>query len=234
MNKTADRKREYAYCFVVLFYVFVLEVFFKSRKGTEFLLRIAEKNFWYQYLDTVFYGLFAILFLIVCMPRIRIWIRDFWERRRIILRDIVIAYVITLLLIAITGLLLVYMGLKEGPVKEAVNLAAQREGMLEVLTVVLIGPFAEEMVFRGFLYDKIRGRLNTAKKLPIVIWVIIVSLIFMLYHCEIADFSDIRIVLGYSPIFVEGLMMTALYEKDRNLIASLLLHIGINLLAIIS
>ena len=84
---------------------------------------------------------------------------------------------------------------------------------VQAITTVLIAPIGEELLFRGILYTAIkqRGRPQMA------LWV--TAVLFALIH-----FSPVNVL---SLLFL-AIVLTALYEKTKNLLAPILLHGAFN------
>ena len=80
-------------------------------------------------------------------------------------------------------------------------------------------PLAEEVFFRGFLYQGLRARWGVGWAL------VLTSLVFALVHLTPGVIP---------PIFCMSLLMTWLYERSRSLWTSILLHMMINGLAFIA
>lgn len=78
-----------------------------------------------------------------------------------------------------------------------------------------IGPIAEEIFFRGFLYNAFRARM------PVLVAGLLQSLIFAVCHV----YSPIQI----GVVFLMGVILTGVYEWRKTLITPILVHIGINL-----
>ena len=74
---------------------------------------------------------------------------------------------------------------------------------------VIIGPVAEEFIFRGMLYPFFKQRSH-----PILAW-FLVSILFALVHWDAGTFL---------ALFVLALMLTWLYEKTDNLLAPIAAH----------
>ena len=86
-----------------------------------------------------------------------------------------------------------------------------------VITITLIGPLAEEFLFRGLLYGAIRRWLSAK-------WTILVTAaVFALVH---------RSPIIMPPIFVLGLFLAYLYEKRRSLVATATMHVLQNTVAV--
>lgn len=79
-----------------------------------------------------------------------------------------------------------------------------------LLFACLIGPFLEEIFFRGFLYPAIKKRGGMAKA------VLLTSLLFALVHGN---------SVAFLPIFLLSSALCYLYEKRRNLVACWSLHV---------
>lgn len=84
------------------------------------------------------------------------------------------------------------------------------------ITLVLVGPLAEEVIFRGILYSSFRGRYG--------VWtsVILSALIFAVAHANIFQ------ALG---VFATGAILCLAYEKFNNLTAPFLMHAFNNFMA---
>jgi membrane protease YdiL (CAAX protease family) len=93
-----------------------------------------------------------------------------------------------------------------------------------IVYVVLIfsftlGPVAEELFFRGFLHNAFRARM------PLLVAAILQSVVFGLIHF----YSPMHI--GVVTLF--GLLLTAVYEWRKNLLAPILVHAGLNFISAI-
>jgi membrane protease YdiL (CAAX protease family) len=91
---------------------------------------------------------------------------------------------------------------------------AGRNIILLILSVVILGPLCEEIVFRGIIYR--RARLYTGVRPGAVIS----SLLFGLYHGNMIQFI-------YA--FFLGLLLCAIYEKSKNLKVCIAAHAALNL-----
>ncbi|QKG83687.1 CPBP family intramembrane metalloprotease [Kroppenstedtia pulmonis] len=97
---------------------------------------------------------------------------------------------------------------------------------LEFFAVGLLGPIAEEILFRGYLQKWLVGRIGA--------WagILVTALLFSLYHVDVASAA---------PIFVMGILLSGLTLYFRSLWPAILLHVinntvatGIDLLEIMS
>ena len=77
-----------------------------------------------------------------------------------------------------------------------------------VLTAVLVAPFAEEVLFRGFLYGALRSILGP--------WLAMVA--------TSALFAAMHPLAGFYSILMLGLLFAFLYERTGNLFAPIIVH----------
>lgn len=111
----------------------------------------------------------------------------------------------------------------EVPVHESVSMLLKQKVMLPMIIflVSILGPFCEEILFRGFIYTALRKRLG------IYIGIIVSSLIFTLVHSfEYAG------LLALFPIFILGIILAYLYERNKSLYPSIFLHACYNFAAL--
>ena len=89
---------------------------------------------------------------------------------------------------------------------------------LSFVTVVLLAPWAEELVFRGWIYSSLRQSFGIAAG------VIVTAVLFALAH---TDATGLYPVL----VFIPGLVMTLIREKNGSAKASFLAHAAYNCMA---
>ena len=87
-----------------------------------------------------------------------------------------------------------------------------------IFLAAVLGPFTEEVFFRGYLYPAMRKRLSAAPA------IIVNGALFSLIHLGLTAFL---------PIMVLGMAMAYLFEKTRSLVACTTFHILHNTLSII-
>ena len=85
------------------------------------------------------------------------------------------------------------------------------------LTLVVVAPIAEEIVFRGFLYGKIRGKLNeiVSDKISMMISILLVSLLFGIVHLQWN--------VGVN-VFAMSIVLCGLREITGTIYSGILLH----------
>jgi membrane protease YdiL (CAAX protease family) len=87
------------------------------------------------------------------------------------------------------------------------------------LLAVTVAPVCEEVFFRGFLYDALRSRM------PVLLAAILQSLLFAALH----TFGAMHNV----AVFFLGLILTAVYQWRKTLLAPIFVHAGNNLIAML-
>ena len=214
------------FVFLLIGHVLVEQVFF-----VKLLLRIADLKFWEFYFDPIFYSVFAVVFMVTQQKMLSESLRDYRKNYKKYLPHVVISVPITIALIVIVAITLSSLGIGDSSNETAVSEAVKASPILEGATVLFIGTFVEEMVFRGFIYETVRGKIKDGQRWLIWPWVLIASILFTLHHCNLEDFRSLKTMASYLIVFSEGLVMTGLYEKDRNIFSSLLLHCTINAIA---
>jgi membrane protease YdiL (CAAX protease family) len=100
---------------------------------------------------------------------------------------------------------------------KAVRDAFGQYHLLAVVAVSVIAPFAEETLFRGFLYGWLRGRV------PLWAAVALSAVIFALAHAELALLV---------PIFVLGCLLALVYERSGSLLPGMIIHAVFNLIGV--
>ena len=85
--------------------------------------------------------------------------------------------------------------------------------ILLFISTSIIGPIYEELVFRYIFYNKLKEFNSTNKS------ILITTTIFSLIHINI-----FKIIYA----FILGLILNITYEKNKNILSSILLHIAAN------
>ena len=135
-----------------------------------------------------------------------------WFKREGIVRDILWAvkmYPILFLSITVVSFLF-------PPIDETEKIQFDLNS-ITLLVLVVIGPFSEELIFRGFLYEYLRRRVKKETA------IIFTSLIFALFHP----------VSSFPVIMTLAVMLNFLYEMRDNIIVPMLLHSLNNLVVLI-
>ncbi len=96
---------------------------------------------------------------------------------------------------------------------------------LAVISIAIIAPIVEEIVFRGFIYGGLRPRLG------VTLSVLISAAVFALAHTLSVGGSIL--LLGPS-LFIAGLALALVYERSRSLVPGMVLHACFNLIAVVA
>jgi hypothetical protein len=92
---------------------------------------------------------------------------------------------------------------------------------LALLAVAVIAPIAEEIIFRGFTFGWLQGRL------PLWGAVLISAAIFSAAHVGWAEPSL------FLPVFLSGILLAYLYARSRSLWPGVIVHMTINIVGVI-
>lgn len=110
------------------------------------------------------------------------------------------------------------------------KLSQQYEYYLAFITLVLVAPFAEETLFRGYLYGKLK------KSVPIWLAILVTSLIFGLFHGAWnvgLDTLALSIVLCLLREITGGIWASILLHMTKNGIAFYVLFINPSILNVV-
>ena len=89
--------------------------------------------------------------------------------------------------------------------------------IISVISTGIIGPIYEEILFRYILYNRLKKKYSIKKS------ILITTILFALIHL-----SPIKIIYA----FILGLTMNILYERHKNILAPILIHISANTIVI--
>lgn len=140
-----------------------------------------------------------------------------------------IAYLIlTALVSAAAMVLLPFIDYSQAQETGFSQLSAQSEYILAFLSLVIVAPFAEEVLFRGYLFGKLR------KHVPLWIAILVTSLLFGLVHFQwnvAVDVFALSIVLCLLRVVSGSLWPSILLHMMKNGIAFYFLFINPALLS---
>lgn len=227
MDKT--KLENYIGYFFVLMY-FAGTIFFQTNFSQNVLLNIyGSSEFWDEFLDIIYYGVFAVALLFSFKNQI---IKNIKEIKITYIKYIGIAIVFIIITMVTSAIILSYNGIGESANQESISKSIGDYGLITLLVVVVFGPFVEEIVFRGVIYNLLRGEKENLSR--IVIANFFTSLIFAIYHCDIKYFLvfDTKQILSIIPLFFMGVGLSYVKEKTSNIGCSIATHIAINLISI--
>ena len=87
-------------------------------------------------------------------------------------------------------------------------------GLISALSTVLFAPIAEEVIFRGLVYTRLR------RAMPAWLACVLASLVFAVLHGQL---------LWIAYAFLMGVALTLVFERTGTLWSSILVHITFNL-----
>ena len=129
-------------------------IFFQTRLSENVLLNITgNTKLWDTYFEIIYYGIFAVACLLFYKNKIaasikKIKITDF--------KYIGIALIFIIITMVASAIILSYNGIGESANQEAINNYISDSGIITLLVVIILGPFVEEIVFRGIIYYLLR------------------------------------------------------------------------------
>ena len=125
----------------------------------------------------------------------------------------------SLLINVVYALTVSYLGVEylEPPEIPAHLLGDGLDRLISATVLVIIGPFAEEVFFRGFILAAM------IKSIGIIPGIIVTSLVFAISHGDVA-------IIG--PVFASGVILSLLYIKTGSLWPPLVAHSAQNCLAL--
>lgn len=89
---------------------------------------------------------------------------------------------------------------------------------LQIVTLIILGPFMEELLFRGLIYNRLKKISDSS------IAAYVSAIIFGVYH--------LNLVQGIYT-FIIGILLVFVYEKYNSLWAPYMLHMAANAMAVI-
>jgi len=98
--------------------------------------------------------------------------------------------------------------------------------ILAIVTITILAPIIEELLFRGFLQSYLKKYIG--RKLAICSSALLFSLFHFTFEQKIANIFII------SVLFTLGLMLGFIYERQKSLVASVALHAGFNIMSILN
>jgi len=172
-------------------------------------------------------GFFALLAVFVAVPRaldgVRLWQGAASARQAVIglLAGLLVwsaAQVLAGVLVAILHLL----GINPEGEQEVTAIAQQLPVPVAVLTIAVLAPIAEELFFRGFVFNAWEREYGTRRAL------IGATLLFGLAH--VPGGTPLAVVV----VLLLGLLLTGVYARTRNLATTIGIHATFNLASVLA
>ncbi|MBQ8904345.1 MAG: CPBP family intramembrane metalloprotease [Oscillospiraceae bacterium] len=198
--------------------------------GNKTLAAVFPKELLSEYTDSVFYGAFLIILLIVLRQAFLSAIEDFkknWQKRMLWTE---IFALISFVLMVVSSIALEVFGAEKSINETAWDIAVAECSILQILAVCVSGPVVEEVFDRGILFEALRGKEN--RLVRNIAAVIISSVIFAFSHVSLISFS-VGDMLGNIPIMMVGISFSVLYWKTGNVLCTILVHVVINIISVL-
>ena len=194
---------------------------------------LSEKQQWFifVYFDLIFYTLFFVVFVFINRTMLVKDIKDLVNNRSKYLRESVWTFAFIIVSsVTIAIFLSVVFSVGESSNEIAIDVASKSDFGVTALYVCLFGPIVEEFVFRGIIYEQLIGWVD--KKSWNYICVIVVSILFMCHHMNFSEMfcGDFTVIASYIPLFFVSLGVTYLYERNRNILLPITVHMAMNIL----
>ena len=217
---------------LLMVFYFAVFVFISTDYGRNKLLKLASREFWIKYSDVLLYSSFAIAWIMLSKDKLIRSLKNFIKTPKIYLKQCEWIGGITLVAMVATAIILSRFSIGDSPNQQAVDRTMESNMAMYTPVVCIIGPFVEEMVFHGTLYEQIRKKQKS--KMGVLITILGVAIFFALYHYGFINIfkPDYYVhFIEYLPVFVTGIGLTFLYEKTCNIFAPILVHMCINMIA---
>lgn len=178
---------------------------------------------------------YALLALIICLLTIPlllfIWKRDrkieeresfqmeAWQKPGLL--SFLLCFCLGLSACIILNHVLIYSGLYEllaQGFEETAQTLYQGKLLPELLSIGILTPIVEELIFRGLIYRRIRWYLNA---LPAMVFS---ALLFAVFHGNL---------LQGIYAFALGFLMAFVYERTHSILAPVCIHVGANLISVL-
>lgn len=180
----------------------------------------------YATLNLIYYA-FSALFLLLAMNRYwRATIRDFTHAPLRTLQAVILGYAAYWVLnYAVNIVMSLFMSSITNPNTAAVNQTITLNQDMMLVVMILLAPIAEETMFRGALFGTIRQKSR-------VLAYIVSALLFAVYHLWSYMFEGGPSVLIYALQYIPaGLALAWSYEWSGSLVAPVVMHALVNLIA---
>jgi membrane protease YdiL (CAAX protease family) len=169
----------------------------------------------------------GLLVLFVGLPRalegVRVWLGAASVRQALIgLLAGVFIWTAAQVLAGVLSILLRLIGINPEGQQEVTSIARQLPVPIAVVTIAILAPIAEEIFFRGFVFNAWEREYGTRRAL------IGAALLFGLAHVPGGTALAVVIVL------LLGLVLTAVYARTRNLATTIGIHAAFNLASVLA
>lgn len=220
---------------IYFFGTFLSSSFFVHVLGRQSFANTLSLLSWFNFATSSFILLLLILYFLFLPQTVRNligWHSFSWNDPKAAITAFILAFptvlIVNQILEAIT---LTIFNLKELPDQIAVHFLKSTfdqpsHFLLAVISISIYAPLIEETLFRGFLQTFIRKHLGSKQA------ILITSVCFSLFHFSSSQsYGNIPII---GSLFLLALFLGFLYEKQRTLLAPMILHSLFNTVSVLS
>jgi len=109
-----------------------------------------------------------------------------------------------------------------------IDLMLQSRPLMIAVAVVILAPISEELLYRGIIYGFIRKKSKVA---AYIVSTVLFSLIHIVGYIPEANLPTL--IISFLQYLPAGLALAYSYEKSGTLLCPMLIHITVNLLAVL-
>ena len=208
-----------------LWFLFFFVAYIVTRGGIEFVFKMnlwnlgRQADMWELIVTIICVGI-----LVFCMYRVHTKLFKPTVKRKFQLMDLIFVFVTYITLRFSIYLISLWSSMAYGTGRSKLvdfffraNLPLTTDKYifaLEALSIVVIAPFVEEFLFRGFLNNLLRGKVNTFIRMSIV------SILFAAIHFP----TYIHNWIQFLAYLILSIVLFLVYERRRSLFDAILLH----------
>ena len=181
-----------------------------------------------SYLNLVFGAMMLILLVLLLRGFLKDNWKDFMQNKKAIILKGVMTFVLVYLANYIGTIIVMVMGGASNSANQAgIEQILSRVPVPMIIYAVLIGPVVEELMFRGVIFTTLRRKHRTLAY-------VVTALAFGLAHVYASILSgNVSEIVQIFPYFFAGLVFCYGYESSNNIFASIIGHMGNNLVAVL-
>ena len=179
-----------------------------------------------SYLNLVFGAMMLILLVLLLRGFLKDNWKDFMQNKKAIILKGVMTFVLVYLANYIGTIIVMVMGGASNSANQAgIEQILSRVPVPMIIYAVLIGPVVEELMFRGVIFTTLRRKHRTLAY-------VVTALAFGLAHVYASILSgNVSEIVQIFPYFFARLVFCYGYESSNNIFASIIGHMGNNLVA---
>ena len=208
-----------------LWFLFFFVAYIVIRGGIEFVFKMNLWNLGRQAdMWELIVTIICVGFLVFCMYKVHTKLFKPTVKRKIQLMDLIFVFVTYITLRFSIYLISLWSSMAYGTGRSKLvdfffraDLTLTTDKFifaLDALGLVFIAPFVEEFVFRGFLNNLLRGKVNTFVRMSIV------SILFAAIHFP----TYIHNWIEFLAYLILSIVLFLVYERRRSLFDAILLH----------